>query len=60
MTAQAAAASSQRYRPSIRTRVTESPWLLLLPALIPVVLFSVCRWCSGIYLGFTDSRPGAR
>ena len=33
-------------------------WLLLLPALIPVVLFSVWPLLQGIYLGFTDARAG--
>ncbi len=33
-------------------------WLLLLPALIPVAIFSVYPLIQGIYLGFTDSRAG--
>ncbi|MFC4782871.1 carbohydrate ABC transporter permease [Nocardioides sp. MAHUQ-72] len=33
-------------------------WPLLLPALIPVALFSVYPLLQGIYLGFTDSRAG--
>ncbi|MEJ7795044.1 MAG: sugar ABC transporter permease [Nocardioides sp.] len=33
-------------------------WPLLLPALIPVALFSVFPLLQGIYLGFTDSRAG--
>ncbi len=33
-------------------------WLLLLPALIPVALFSVYPLLQGIYIGFTDSQAG--
>jgi multiple sugar transport system permease protein len=33
-------------------------WLLVLPALIPVVLFSVYPLVQGILLGFTDARAG--
>lgn len=33
-------------------------WLLVLPALIPVVLFSVYPLMQGILLGFTDSKAG--
>jgi multiple sugar transport system permease protein len=33
-------------------------WLLVLPALIPVVLFSVYPLLQGILLGFTDSKAG--
>jgi multiple sugar transport system permease protein len=33
-------------------------WFLLLPALIPVALFSVWPLLQGIYLGFTDARAG--
>ena len=33
-------------------------WPLLLPALLPVVVFSVLPLVQGIYLGFTDSRAG--
>lgn len=33
-------------------------WLLLLPALAPVAIFSVWPLVQGIYLGFTDSRAG--
>jgi multiple sugar transport system permease protein len=33
-------------------------WLLVLPALIPVVLFSVYPLVQGIFLGFTDARAG--
>jgi multiple sugar transport system permease protein len=33
-------------------------WMLVLPALIPVVLFSVYPLVQGILLGFTDARAG--
>jgi len=33
-------------------------WPLLLPALLPVALFSVYPLLQGIYIGFTDSRAG--
>ena len=33
-------------------------WLLVLPALIPVVLFSVYPLMQGILLGFTDAKAG--
>jgi multiple sugar transport system permease protein len=34
------------------------PWLLLLPALVPILLFSVWPLMQGIYLGFTDAKAG--
>ena len=33
-------------------------WLLLLPSLVPVVIFSVYPLLNGIWLGFTDARAG--
>jgi multiple sugar transport system permease protein len=33
-------------------------WLLLLPSLIPVLIFSVYPLLNGIWLGFTDARAG--
>ena len=33
-------------------------WLLLLPALIPVAVFSVWPLLQGVYLGFTDKEAG--
>jgi multiple sugar transport system permease protein len=33
-------------------------WLLVLPALIPVLLFSVYPLAQGLLLGFTDSKAG--
>jgi multiple sugar transport system permease protein len=41
-----------------RRRRGGDAWPLLLPALIPVVLFNVYPLLQGIYLGFTDSRAG--
>jgi multiple sugar transport system permease protein len=41
-----------------RRRGTGYAYLLLLPTLAPVVLFSVLPLLNGIYLGFTDSRAG--
>ncbi|MDQ4053609.1 MAG: sugar ABC transporter permease [Actinomycetota bacterium] len=41
-----------------RGRRDGDAWLLLLPALIPVAIFSVYPLLQGIYLGFTDSRAG--
>lgn len=35
-----------------------STWLLLLPTLIPVVIFSVYPLLNGIWLGFTDAHAG--
>ena len=39
-------------------RGTGARWLLLLPALIPVLVLSVFPLVRGIYLGFTDARAG--
>jgi multiple sugar transport system permease protein len=39
-------------------RLAGDAWPLLLPALIPVALFSVYPLLQGIYLGFTDSHAG--
>jgi multiple sugar transport system permease protein len=33
-------------------------WLLLLPALVPVALFSLWPLLQGLYLGFTDAKAG--
>lgn len=41
-----------------RGRAGKDAWLLVLPALVPVVLFSVYPLVQGILLGFTDSRAG--
>jgi multiple sugar transport system permease protein len=45
-------------RPRGRERGGRDAWLLLLPALIPVILFNVYPLLRGIYLGFTDARAG--
>ena len=39
-------------------RTSGDAWPLLLPALIPVALFSAYPLLQGIYIGFTDSRAG--
>ena len=39
-------------------RLKGDAWPLLLPALIPIALFSIYPLLQGIYLGFTDSRAG--
>jgi multiple sugar transport system permease protein len=46
-----------RTRGSMR-HVQHSAMLFLLPALIPVIAFSVLPLVEGIYLGFTDARAG--
>lgn len=45
-------------RPRSRRRVKGDAWPLLLPALLPIVIFNVYPLLQGIYLGFTDSRAG--
>ena len=48
--------------PPKRTRASRSEsrqtWLLVLPALIPVLALSVVPLVQGVYLGFTDKRAG--
>ena len=44
--------------PSPARRERREAWLFLLPALIPVVLFSVIPLLRGIWLGFTDTKAG--
>jgi multiple sugar transport system permease protein len=39
-------------------RLRAGPLFFLLPALIPVVFFSVLPLAQGIYLGFTDAKAG--
>jgi len=41
-----------------RSRGNRDAWLLMLPALVPVVLFSVYPLAQGILLGFTDAKAG--
>src|SRR5467141_2313744 len=50
-------AVATRGRPSMRS-LRAGPLFFLLPALIPVVLFSVLPLIQGIYLGFTDAKAG--
>ncbi len=44
-------------RPLAR-RLADSPLPFLLPALVPIVLFSMLPLIEGIYIGFTDARAG--
>ncbi len=39
-------------------RSGKDAWKLVLPALLPIILFSVYPLMQGIYLGFTDSEAG--
>lgn len=55
MTAIAAAAPPRRKR---RRGDGRDAWLLVLPALVPVVLISVYPLAQGILLGFTDAKAG--
>ncbi|HEX2297255.1 MAG TPA: sugar ABC transporter permease, partial [Pseudonocardiaceae bacterium] len=41
-----------------RRRMRGDAWPLVLPALLPVALFSVYPLVQGLYLGFTDARAG--
>ncbi len=41
-----------------RSRDHRDAWLLVLPALVPVLVLSVFPLVRGIYLGFTDARAG--
>lgn len=50
-------AALTRGRESVR-RAGHSPLLFLLPAVIPVVVFSVLPLAEGIYLGFTGANAG--
>ena len=51
------AAIATRGGESVR-RLRAGPLFFLLPALIPVALFSVLPLVEGIYLGFTDAKAG--
>ncbi|NUQ90833.1 MULTISPECIES: carbohydrate ABC transporter permease [Glycomyces] len=55
MTALAAPAPPRRRRRSTEGR---DAWLLVLPALLPVMLFSVYPLVYGVLLGFTDAEAG--
>lgn len=39
-------------------RMTADVWMLLLPALLPIVVLSLGPLLYGVYLGFTDARAG--
>ena len=45
-------------RPMRRSKSNRDAWLLILPAMVPVVLFSVYPLAQGILLGFTDAEAG--
>ncbi|MEU6859644.1 sugar ABC transporter permease [Glycomyces sp. NPDC046736] len=45
-------------RPRRRSTDGRDAWLLVLPALLPVMLFSVYPLVYGVALGFTDARAG--
>jgi multiple sugar transport system permease protein len=47
-----------RRPPSQATANRRALWFLLLPSLVPVVLFSVYPLVNGIWLGFTDAQAG--
>jgi multiple sugar transport system permease protein len=57
VTAPPAPKPASRRRPP-RRRDSRDAWLLALPALVPVALFSVYPLVQGLYLGFTDARAG--
>ena len=44
--------------PTQATASRRALWFLLLPSLVPVVLFSVYPLLNGIWLGFTDAQAG--
>lgn len=48
----------KRFRGSPSSGTGRDAWILVLPALIPVLLFSVVPLLQGIYTGFTDSKAG--
>ncbi len=45
-------------RPGGKPRFGNGAWLLLLPALLPILVLSVYPLLRGVYLGFTDARAG--
>ncbi|MEU7743407.1 sugar ABC transporter permease [Nonomuraea sp. NPDC052129] len=49
---------TRRRRPSGVSRQTREMWVLMLPALVPVLLFSVGPLLYGIGLAFTDAESG--
>lgn len=58
MTAAASVAPVPPPRRRRTFRDSRDAWLLVLPALLPVVLFSVYPLVQGILLGFTDAKAG--
>ncbi len=63
MAAVTEASQPTRQRPDRKPRTQASAnrralWFLLLPSLVPVVLFSVYPLLNGIWLGFTDAQAG--
>ncbi len=61
LTAKPSRSEAARRRPvrSGRSRSNQRQmWLLLLPSLVPVVVFSVYPLLNGIWLGFTDAKAG--
>jgi len=51
-------AGAPPHRPPPRSCGRADAWPLVLPALLPVALFSVYPLVQGLYLGFTDARAG--
>jgi multiple sugar transport system permease protein len=49
---------AQRRRGARPVRSRREAWLLVLPALLPILLFSVIPLLRGLTLAFTDSRAG--
>ncbi|MDN5851576.1 MAG: sugar ABC transporter permease [Actinomycetia bacterium] len=45
-------------RPGAKPRFGNGAWVLLLPALLPILALSVYPLLRGVYLGFTDARAG--
>lgn len=45
-------------RPRRRRSDQRDAWLLVLPALLPILIFSVYPLLRGLYLGFTDAKAG--
>ena len=48
----------QRRRGAAARRNQRDTWVLVLPALLPVLALSVVPLIRGVYLGFTDERAG--
>lgn len=52
------AIAKRRRGSSLGARERRTMWLLLIPSLIPVALFSIYPLVNGIWLGFTDAQAG--